>query len=73
MSVAIWSDELGGDHWDGETGCEVETVGVAVCSSQCAYLKMVATIIFVFVFHYIRVLDNQKIFKVLSAGRPLLV
>ena len=26
-----------------------------------------------FVFHYIRVLDNQKIFKVLSAGRPLLV
>ena len=24
-----------------------------------------------FVFHYIRVLDNQKIFKVLSAGRPL--
>ena len=26
-----------------------------------------------FVFHYIRVLENRKIFKVLSAGRPLLV
>ena len=27
----------------------------------------------VFVFHYVRVLENRKILKVLSAGRPLLV
>ena len=32
------------------------------------------TRIYIFsVFHYIRVLDNQTIFKILSAGRPLLV
>ena len=30
-------------------------------------------LVFVFVFHYIRILENRKIFKVLSAGRPLLV
>ena len=29
--------------------------------------------IFVFVFHYVRVLDNQKIPRVLSTEKPLLV
>ena len=32
------------DYLDDETGYEVETVDGAVCSSQCAYLRMVATI-----------------------------
>ena len=34
------------DNWDhDETGCEVETADVAVCSSQCAYLRIVTTTI----------------------------
>ena len=44
-SVAMCSDNWSKDYWDDETGCEVETVDVAVCSSQCAYLMMIATIV----------------------------
>ena len=45
-SVAMRPDKLGLKITETmTTGCEVETVDVALCLSQCSYLRMIATII----------------------------